>query len=735
MGMMNLARRRPGRVVFHCVLVFFLMSMVIGGIVAMPKATSAAVAIPFNTRSIWNQPIPANPALVSNSSQMIQNLTSTPDRSQIILPGVHQYWSVPVYETDASTPRYTVTDMYGYSVSNVPIPNGVLLDPTSDSKIVLIDRTVSPARAYSFWAFERSGSGYTAGSTGWGDITTNGDGIHNFDGGRWGGRATGWNYLGGLITPDEIRQGHIDHALVMSVDPAIVSPTGVWPAMQADGYSSSSDALREGGRIQLDPSIDVNSLNLTPGGKVIARALQVYGAWMGDTGGSTAIYAQEFLKPGTNGAPTLDQSPWQGLLDGSDLNNFPVNRLRVVQANESDFYVNNSWAPSTVATPTPTATNTPAPTATPQPGTATPTPTPSIAPFSGNLLTNPGFEGGVISPWRSWQGSVSITNDARSGTAAGKVTYVGGTTAGMFSVDDGPPGQVANPPSGTTYNGSVWVKGLGSSVGKTVRLVMRASNSTAEYETRSSDLVLSSGWQQLSATHTIANTGMTGLDIYVVQFGAGAGDALVVDDFSVSNASSSIATPTPTPSPAPSPSPTPTPASSPSPTPSPTASPSPSVTPTPGVNLLSNPGFESGISPWASWQGKISLSSDAHSGSRSASVAFVSGSTPPTYTIGNGPPGEVTDPPVGARYEATAWVKGAGSSIGKQVRLVIRDSKGNTQHETAGPWVALSSGWQQISVTHTISKAGMTGLDIYVVQTKAAGSDSFLVDDLSLYRK
>ena len=370
-----------------------------------PSVSALSVSVPFNSNSIWNRPIGSNPAIRSNSSQMIQLLVSDPNRVPIILPGVDQYWSIPVYEADSSTPRYRICYPDGsYCADNVPVPNNTLADPTYDGKAVVLDITVSPAKAWSFWRLGWSGSGWTAEADGWGDISTTGDGIHNFDGGSWGGRATGWNYYAGLITPEEIRQGHIDHALVMSIPGEVCSTYFEWPARGGDGYSSSPNAIPEGARLQLDPSINVDSLPLSEGGKIIARALQTYGTWLGDTGGATAIYAQEFLYLDSSGQVRRDGSPWQGLLDGTDLYNFPTDRLRVVEVNQADFYENASKPSSAPApTPTHTATSTPKPAATPTP-TSTPKPAPTSTPTpipSGPALTpsptparSPSYRGG-----------------------------------------------------------------------------------------------------------------------------------------------------------------------------------------------------------------------------------------------------------------------------------------------------------------------------------------------------
>jgi hypothetical protein len=64
-----------------------------------------------------------------------------------------------------------------------------------------------------------------------------------------------------------------------------------------------------GGRIQLDPVINVDTLKLNPACKVIARALQEYGSFNGDYAGATVLYAD-------NSPSALKQ--WKGVLQKTD---------------------------------------------------------------------------------------------------------------------------------------------------------------------------------------------------------------------------------------------------------------------------------------------------------------------------------------------------------------------------------------------------------------------------------
>ena len=395
-------------------------------------ALEGAFIVPFNANSIWNKPIGTNPTLVPNSDQMIALLVADPNRKPIVLAGVNQVWSIPISEADASTPRRTVYYSNSdptYTAYNVPIPDNVLIDPTSDGKLVIIDRTAFPARAWSFWALgpQRPDGNWSTGSSGWGDINETGDGITNFEGGRWGGRATGWNYYAGLIRPEEIRQGHIDHALVMSIPGEVVPPTPVWPAKAADGYSSDRNAIPEGARLQLDPSLDVNSLPLSTGGKIIAKALQTYGAWLGDTGGSTALYAQEFLYKDASGQTRLDTTLWQGLLSGDDLTNFPTDCLRVVAVNRADFYENTSI-------PTSGPTQTPGPTTpTAIPITPQPSPTPILDTQPPVVTITSPLNGSTVI-----RGStVNITTTASDNVGISKVEFY--INNGLKYTDSAPP--------------------------------------------------------------------------------------------------------------------------------------------------------------------------------------------------------------------------------------------------------------------------------------------------------
>src|SRR5258708_25897731 len=202
--------------------------------------SSGAVPVLYNSNIVWNQPIGASPALDANSTQKIQLLASTINGA-INIDGINGAWSVPVYAADRTPPLQQVCDANGYApCENVPIPAGLLRSPDGDAKTVIVDNSSNPLHAWSFWQLTHGSTGWTVGrgAFGYGVNTTLGDGLHNYSGGAWGGRVAGWNYFAGLIRPQEISQGHIDHALEFNIPAQVAASTPVWPAQASHSQST-----------------------------------------------------------------------------------------------------------------------------------------------------------------------------------------------------------------------------------------------------------------------------------------------------------------------------------------------------------------------------------------------------------------------------------------------------------------------------------------------------------------
>ena len=109
----------------------------------------------------------------------------------------------------------------------------------------------------------------------------------------------------------------IPHALAL-MTPATRSGYIACPATSSDGKSSNASAIPEGAQIQLDPSFNVAAQSWAPWQKAIAVALQQYGAFVNDTGGSLAFYAVNDINSGNvtwasvgmTKSPSLSWIPW-----------------------------------------------------------------------------------------------------------------------------------------------------------------------------------------------------------------------------------------------------------------------------------------------------------------------------------------------------------------------------------------------------------------------------------------
>lgn len=310
----------------------------------------------YSSASPWNQPVPIAPDIDPNSAAMVAGLAAA--RAEKGFPVAIEDWTVPVYFADAGTPRYTVTlrqappqwtNAYGTPNDFVAAPPGWLTDPTTWSPRIGLPRasdptalrdvpiplgaqpdpeldghmTVIDARGgceYDLYAAHREEGAWTAV---WGNSTPiDGSGVYPRG---LSSKASGFAGAAGLIFPEELRSGHIDHALFMAF-PFTKAGGPVPPATSSDGRTGGDYAIPIGARIQLDPSLDLNALELKPYERTVARALQRYGMIVGDTGGAMSLYAAS--------PQSYRKNPYAGLLPDSAyayLDHIPVDRFRVIK--------------------------------------------------------------------------------------------------------------------------------------------------------------------------------------------------------------------------------------------------------------------------------------------------------------------------------------------------------------------------------------------------------------------
>ena len=241
----------------------------------------------FSPETPWNQLIPPDAKIDPSSEVMIDLLVK--DTRTGYPPVLHlREWSYPVYVTDEKTPRHQVELTASWRpfsvILDVPIPDGALPDPAGDGHMIIID--LSTGYEYDFWQASQRDDGSWEAS--WGNrISLDSDGIYPYG---MGARGSGFAGLAGLIWPEEFEQGQIDHALFLAI-PHPASGGPVWPGTESDGTSNRAGAIPEGARLQLDPAIDLDAFEMQPYERIIAEALQTYGALVGDASGSVSLSA------------------------------------------------------------------------------------------------------------------------------------------------------------------------------------------------------------------------------------------------------------------------------------------------------------------------------------------------------------------------------------------------------------------------------------------------------------
>jgi len=301
----------------------------------------------YSETNPFSQKIESNPEIDPDSDAMVEGIVSQAAVSFVI---AQKQWTVPVFYADENTPRYDVTLKCGKeweigvtTLKNVPIPNwaepsddnhageinpdgcGGSDDSTDEGDFAMTVIDTSTRCEYDFWQAKKTKGKWAAS---WANsISIDSDGV--FEKGL-SCRGSGFALLNGLIWPDELKAGRIEHAIAFAYD--LTRAGGpVSPATDSDGTSKGSNTMPEGARVQLDPTLDLDSLGLTDYEKTIAKALQEYGMILVDDGGGMAFYVVHPLSAKNN--------PYEGILPDTDyvsLENIPADKFRVLKLPEQD---------------------------------------------------------------------------------------------------------------------------------------------------------------------------------------------------------------------------------------------------------------------------------------------------------------------------------------------------------------------------------------------------------------
>ena len=311
-------------------------------------------------KSEFVRAIPSNPPLRTPSDQFQAGREIQAQANQYFAGLNSHSWNLPSYVVDgrdtAKYPKKYVThrnergfgsiDPWGKNVqaaiTAVPIPsfaipalpNWIPSNKNADSAMSIYD--IATDTMYDLWQAYKDGSGNW--SCEWAGVTVgckNKIGVHDIGStvasGLWG--------VPMQVGIAELRAGVINHAvgieipLYENVWGANWQPQISWPAKWPDGEGGNTRLTGLAGqRLQLDPTLNIASLNLSRMGAMVAKAAQVYGMIITDKSGSVMIRGENPASFIAQGLP----DPWYGdgwLVKGEEwkvMQNFPFDKLRAL---------------------------------------------------------------------------------------------------------------------------------------------------------------------------------------------------------------------------------------------------------------------------------------------------------------------------------------------------------------------------------------------------------------------
>lgn len=209
---------------------------------------------------------------------------------------------------------------------DVPVPDDAIPAGGTDGALALYDPAAD--QAWEFWQMRKTATGGWEAC--WGGridrVSTSRTGTFPFP---FGASASGIITAAGAISIEEARRGTIDHAMNLGILETAMFDRVSWPANRSDGYTKDINALRIGQRLRLDPTVDVDSLKLSPFATMVAKAAQKHGFIVTESSGAVAISTES----GAMVQAKTGVNPWGDIIGGpaySALHGFPWDRMQAL---------------------------------------------------------------------------------------------------------------------------------------------------------------------------------------------------------------------------------------------------------------------------------------------------------------------------------------------------------------------------------------------------------------------
>jgi hypothetical protein len=311
-----------------------MMASLAGAMALVALVATPAIArhrnLPFAPVAYWDQQIGAHAPADGTSAAIITFLRTDNYRDYISLSGTTPTgtWGTPVYNATEGDPVYQVHNSCWTrqppEFASIRIPAGAKSDPTSDASMVVFD--AAKGLEYGLWhaAYDPAakqwsacgGTVYYMASNGLAGTLKESDEPRNY-----GHRGVPPETY--AITFHEIQVGSINHLLKIAVN--TTKCAHVFPMAGDECGTYASSAPPEGTVIRIKSSVDLSKLGLTPAAMTVARALQAYGAVIGDqSGASVELKVENVVAEGRGWL-------WNDVLSATSLSRIPLSSYEVVQ--------------------------------------------------------------------------------------------------------------------------------------------------------------------------------------------------------------------------------------------------------------------------------------------------------------------------------------------------------------------------------------------------------------------
>lgn len=212
---------------------------------------------------------------------------------------------------------------------DVPIPDNAVPATGTDQQLAIW--SPSQDKLWEFWVTSEDAQGNW--SACWGGRIDDVSQSPGYFSGAFGAAATGLAFVGSMVSVAEAQNLEINHAVGLN----LINPANwdnfSYPAQRSDGYNTDPLAIPEGSRLRLDPTVNVDELDIGPLAKAIARAAQTYGFIVTDKAGSVAVIAEGGKRAAQGDGGTTDA--WDEILGDTpvheQLRGFPWDRVQIIE--------------------------------------------------------------------------------------------------------------------------------------------------------------------------------------------------------------------------------------------------------------------------------------------------------------------------------------------------------------------------------------------------------------------